>query len=211
MSPGVPVSAAWLKDLKGLRDFFVSDLSTLTAGQVSVRQCDARIPRDAGDFDDMEVNSLDNLRVLLEVWGTAEDPARGLLGFVLVPAWKLAPPAVYVIRTDRSSFLNQARHATELRVFAPLALGIRKYQNRQYDEAISPLCQGGRELEKVLAGAPQPSETQLRTDESALLSNVRKLISDAITKARLTPGNRYLLLKPQADGQFSCPKTGAVP
>jgi hypothetical protein len=204
-----PASAAKLKDLSGLRDFVVADLRNLTDGQASILRCDKRFPRDSSDFDDIEVNALDNQRVLLEVWGAVEDSAasQGSLGFVLVPAWKLTPSAVYVVPRNGASFLDQAKQGTELRAFAPLVRGIRAYRNNAYDESIPLLCRGAQQLEALLQKPSQPGEAALRAAEQSLLTNVGKIVSDAITKARVTPGSRYLLLRPTAQGQFSCPTT----
>lgn len=210
MTSAAPASAALSRGLSGLRDFVYSDLSALTVGQASVHRCDARFPRNEGEFDETEVSTLENLRVLLEVWGAADDPTRGRLGFVLVPAWKLTPPAVYVIRTGSSDFLAQARRVTEFRVFAPLALGIRAYQNQHYTEAIPPLCKGVHELDTLLVGPVSPAEKALRENENSLRTGVNKLISDAIARARVAPDSRYRLLQPPADGQFSCPGVGGV-
>lgn len=205
---GAAPNAALLKDLTGLRDFVVSDLITIAAGQASVRKCDNRFPADSADFDDLEVNTLDNLRVLLEVWGAAEDPAtgRGSLGFVLVPAWKPALHTVYVVRREGPNFLAQAKRGTELRVFAPLSIGIRTYKNQKYGDAIAPLCQGITELQALLTNQMPAADPALRANEASLLLSVRQIASDAIAKAR-APGNRFMLLKPGADGQFACPAT----
>jgi hypothetical protein len=196
------------KNLQGLRDFVVSDLTTLTAGHAAVCRCDRRFPLGSADFDDTEMNSLDNLRVLLEVWGVADDPAngRGVLGFVLVPAWQLTPPAVYVVKRGGASFLTEAKRGAELRAFAPLALGIRSYRNLQYDDAIPLLCQGTHQLDVLLAN-PSAIDPSLQSDVTKLLANVRKLTSDAIKSARRAPGSRYGLLQPTASGEFTCPHT----
>lgn len=200
-------SASLAKDLQGLRDFVVADLTTLTAGQASVRPC-GRFPQHGpDDWDDTEMNLLDNQRVLLEVWGAANDPAhrRGLLGFVLVPAWELTPPAVYIVSRNAADFLQEAKRGAELRAFAPLALGIRAYRNQQYNESIPPLCQGVHELDALLASPPGALEDPLRADLTTLLTNVRKIVSEAIKAARAKEGSRYILLRPGADGRFTCP------
>ncbi len=207
---GTPASPTLLKSLSGLRDFLVTDLNTLTAGQASVRRCNDRFPQDPGDFDDAELNSLDNLRVLLEVWGAVQDPVRerGILGFVLVPARPLAPPAVYVVRRDGRDFLAQAKRGTELRVFAPLALGIRAYQNRRYEESVPLLCQGAHELDTLLKKPASAADAPLRADQQTLLTKVRTVIDDAITRARSNPESRYMLLRPAPDNRFACPAAG---
>lgn len=203
---GAPPSAAQLKDLTGLRDFVVSDLTTLAGAQASVRRCDNRFPADSGDFDDSEVDSLDNLRVLLEVWGSAEEVAtgRGLLGFVLVPAWTPSLHTVYVVRRDGPNFLAQAKRGTELRVFAPLSIGLRTYKNKNYADAVSPLCQGITELQTLLSQPSAGADASLQASETNLLINARQIASDAIEKAR-APGSRFTLLKPDSHGQFTCP------
>jgi hypothetical protein len=205
-----PASAVLLRNLSGLRDFIVRDLNTLTGGQASILICKDRFPSDPGDFDDREVNSLDNLRVLLEVWGAIQDPAtgQGVLGFVLVPARPLSPPAVFMVRRSAPNFLTQAKRGLELRAFAPLALGIRAYQNKLYEESVPNLCQGAHELDGMLKMSGATMDAALRSAEEKLLITTRTTASDAIKQARTDPHSRYGILRPQADGTFVCPTAG---
>jgi hypothetical protein len=195
------------KKVTGLRDFAVGDLRVLMAGKALVRPCQGRIPRDAGDFDDLEMELLDNGRVLLEVWASVEDPAvkRSVLGFVLVPTSAMASKAVYTMPRAGADFLAEARLGTELRVFAPLALGLRAYKNQRYEDSIGPLCQGIHQLGVVLGGAARPEEAALRADEQVLLGAVRKIAADAIAKAHANPQSPYSLWTPGSDGAFACP------
>lgn len=203
---GTAPGAAHIKDLTGLRDFIVSDLTTLAGAQASVRRCDNRFPADSGDFDDPEVDSLDNLRVLLEVWGSAEDVAGGhaMLGFVLVPAWTTSLHSVYVVHRDGHNFLEEAKRGAELRVFAPLSIGLRTYRNKSYEDAIAPLCQGISELQVLLSQPSAGADPALQASEANLLAHASLIASDAIAHAR-TPHSRFMLLKPDANGQFACP------
>jgi hypothetical protein len=205
---GATPSAALQRHLTGLREFVVNDLNNLTAGQASVRRCDGRNPTDAGDFDDLELRSLNNLRVLLEVWGVAEDGVSGgggSLGFVLIQARTFSPLAVYTVRRDGHDFLAQAKLGTELRVFAPLALGMREFSNKHFEASIPLLCQGIHELSGLVSGPVRATEATLRADEKLLLTNLRKVVSDAIVGARIKTSSPYALLHPTTDGQFACP------
>jgi hypothetical protein len=204
---GTRPSAAMQRNLIGLREFAVTDLKTLTAGQASVRRCDGRFPSDEGDFDDLEFGSLDGLRVLLEVWGVPEDSVGGggSLGFVLVQARTLAPPAVYTVPRKGQDFLAQAKLGTELRMFAPLALGMREFGNKNFEGSVPLLCQGMHELNTVVSGPIKATEVALRANETLLLTKLHKVVSDAIVGARVKSNSRYKLLQPAADGLFACP------
>lgn len=144
------------------------------------------------------------------MWGAVQDPVRGLgiLGFVIVPARPLAPPAVYMVRRDGPDFLAQARRGTELRVFATLALGIRAYQNRSYEQSVPMLCQGAYELDALLKKPASASDAPVRSEQQTLLTKVRTIISDAIRQAQSNPGSRYMLLRPASDNTFACPIAG---
>ena len=207
-----PASPAQTKKMGGLRDFIVENLRTMSKGRASVAPCAGRFPSDASVFTDDEFDSLDRLRVLLEVWGAVEDPVReqGALGFVLVPARQVSPPAVFVFRRTGGSFLSQADQGAKLQVFTPVVLGLIDYQNLKYEDAIPNLCQGQHKLTDIINSADPNADPQSLTDQKKLLSELRRIISDAITKGRSDPGSRYQLLKPGADHTFSCPVAGGL-
>jgi len=206
-SSNTPASPALARKMGGLRDFIVENLRTMSKGRASVMPCLGRFPGDASAFTDDEFGSLDNLRVLLEVWGAVEDSAggRGALGFVLVPARQLAPPAVFVFRRASADFLSQAKQGAKLEVFTPIALGILDYQNLKYEDAIPNLCVGVNKLADVANSADANSDQQTIADQNKLLTELRRIVNDAITKARSDPNSRYQLLKAAPGNVFLCP------
>jgi hypothetical protein len=207
-----PASTSQAKKMGGLRDFIVENLRTMSKGRASVVPCIGRFPSDASLFTDDEFDSLDRLRVLLEVWGAVEDPVReqGALGFVLVPARQVSPPAVFVFRRTGGSFLSQAGQGAKLQVFTPVVLGLIDYQNLKYEEAIPNLCEGQHKLTDVINSASPSADPQSLPDQKKLLAELRRITSDAIMKARSDPGSRYQLLKPGPDHTFSCPLAGGL-
>lgn len=208
----MPATPALTRKMGGLRDFIVENLRTMSAGRASVIPCTGRFPSDASAFTDDEFASLDNMRVLLEVWGAVEDPVskRGALGFVLVPARQVAPPAVFVFRGESSDFLSQVQQGAKLGVFTPIALGIHDYQNLKYEDAIPNLCVGVNKLGDVINSASSDSDQEMLTSQKKLLSELRRIVNDAVTKARSNPNSRYRLLTAGPGGIFSCPVAGGL-
>jgi hypothetical protein len=205
--PGSPASNAQIQQkLQSVHNFLVANLKVSAGENASVRDCGKRFPSDASDFDNLEFDGLDNLRVVLEVWGVLEDPARGsgAIGFALVPAHPLTPPAVYVVPS--ANLLNSLRQGKQMSGFAPLVLGIRHYQNKRYADAVPLLCGGAQQLEAVLSGQNAFGDAAFRTRQQELLKKVKEVTDIAIREARKTPGSPFALLSPASDGSFACPQ-----
>ncbi len=205
--PGNPVSSVKTKQkLQSIRKFLSDNLKVSAGENASVRDCGKRFPSDASDFDEPEFDGLENLRVVLEVWGVLEDPSRGsgTIGFALVPARPLIPPAVYVLPSD--NLLNSFRQGKQMSGFAPLVLGIRHYQNKKHADAVPLLCGGAHQLEAVLSGQSALGDTAFRARQQALLKKVKEITDSAIREARKVPGSPFALLSPAGDGTFACPQ-----
>jgi hypothetical protein len=192
--------------LRSVHNFLFTNLKISAGENASVRDCGARFPSDASDFDKLEFDGLENLRVVLEVWGVLEDPARGsgAIGFALVPARPLTPPAVYVVPS--TNLLNSLRQGKQLSAFAPLVLGIRHYQNKRYADAVPLLCGGAQQLDAVLSGQNALGDPAFRFRQQELLKKVKEVTDIAIREARKTPGSRFALWSPANDGTFACPQ-----
>jgi hypothetical protein len=209
-----PPSAEVRKTLQAIRRILTENLtmsakvasSGTSATELGVRDCGQRFPRDASDFDDHQFDSLDNLRVILEVWGVLDNSAKGsgAIGFALVPARPLAPPAVYVVPSP--NLLNSLRQGTQVSAFAPLVLGIRRFQNHAYAEAVPLLCSGMGQLAPVLNDQSALSDPAFRTRQQALVASLNGIINSSIVEARKISGSPYNLLTPANNGTFACPR-----
>jgi len=196
--------AAAQAKLQTIHRFLYENLRATSGDSASVRNCGKRYPNDPADFDSTEFDGLDTLRVVLEVWGVLDDPAKGSgsLGFVLIPAHALAPPAVYVVPT--ANLLNSLRAGRQMTAFAPLVLGISQYQNGHYAEAVALLCAGSQQLTSVVAGQSALGGGAFQSRQQDLMKKVREITDKAIREARKTPGSPFLTWKPTSDGTFAC-------
>jgi len=195
-----------LEKLQSIHKFLTENLKASSEDKASVRDCGKRFPTDPTDFDSTEFDGLDNLRVVLEVWGVLDDPIRGSgsLGFALVPARPIAPPAVYVVPiTDLLSSFRQGR---QMSAFAPLVLGIRQYQNKNYADAVPLLCSGAQQLNSISTGQSPVSDAAFRIHQQELMKKVKEITDSSIREARKTPGSPFVLLTPSSDGTFVCPR-----
>jgi hypothetical protein len=181
-------------------------LRASSGDNASVRDCGKRHPNDPSDFDSTEFDGLDNLRVVLEVWGVLNDPAKGSgsLGFALIPAHSLAPPAVYVIPS--ANLLNSLRQGRQMSAFAPLVFGISQYQNRNYASAVPLLCAGTQQLNSVLTGQSALGDAAFLSHQQELMKKVREITDKAVREARKTQGSPFGLWNPASDGTFVCPR-----
>lgn len=199
-------SAKVQEKLQSIHKFLSENLKASSNDKASVRDCGKRFPNDPSDFDSTEFDGLDNLRVVLEVWGVLDDPARGsgTLGFALVPARPIAPPAVYVIPI--TDLLNSLRQGRQMSAFAPLVLGIRQYQNKSYADAVPLLCAGTQQLHSILTGQAALGDSTFRARQQELMQKVKEITDTAIREARKTPGSPFALLTPSSDGTYVCPQ-----
>lgn len=198
-------SARVREKVQGIHKFLSENLKASSGDKASVRDCGKRFPSDSADFDNKEFDGLDNLRVVLEVWGMLDDPVKGSgsLGFALVPARPIAPPAVYVVPS--ANLLNSLRQGKQMSAFAPLVLGIRQYQNKNYADAVPLLCAGTQQLNSVLTGQSALGDDAFRTRQRELMKKVKEITDSAIREARRTPGSPFGLWNPTSDGTFLCP------
>jgi hypothetical protein len=199
-----------VRRIRGIRDILESNLKVSLGAKVVVRRCDNRFPTGIDDFDGEQLDSLENLRVLLEVWGVLQDSTQGQgsLGFVLVPARTFSSPAVYLVSTSRGTdLLAQTRKGLELRVFGPLALGMREYQNKRYEASIPLLCQGAHDLSTLLK-RNGVTDAAARVDQETLLKQLTGVVDTAVKNARKDPTSKYQLLTPNAQNGFECPASG---
>ena len=192
--------------LLSVHRFLSENLKASSGDMASVRDCGKRFPTDPSDFDSTEFDGLDNRRVVLEVWGVLDDPAKGSgsLGFALVPARPIAPPAIYVIRID--DLLTSLRQGKQMSAFAPLVLGIRQYQNRNYADAVPLLCAGTQQLKSILTGVAAPGDSTFRAHQQDLLQRISTITDSSIKEARKAPGSPFALLSPNSSGTFVCPQ-----
>jgi len=158
--------------------------------KVDVVPCDKqRAPQQTSDFTKKEIQSLDQSRVVLELWGFVIDPAsgRGQLGYALVSATsqKIADPAVYtlnrVLGTNPETVQKAISKDPLLVAYATIAVGTRLYQNREYTSAASYLCSGAVKLKKVVVkeSASTGSATFV-AEQKSLLNGVIDLRAQAL-------------------------------
>jgi hypothetical protein len=190
--------------LQTLHAFLSENLKASTGPDVSVRDCGKRFPSDPSDFDRTEFEGLGNMRVVLEVWGSLEDPVKGSgsIGFVLVPARPLAPPAVYVVPS--ANLLSSLRQGRQMSAFAPLVLGISRYQNQDYPGAVSLLCAGAQQVNSVLNQPAAAANPAFLTQQRALMQKVKEMTDNAIREARKKDSSFEVY--PISDGIYVCPK-----
>lgn len=192
--------------LESIRTFLRENLKASSGVNASVRDCGHRYPTNPSDFNATEFDELDNMRVVLEVWGALDGPTKdsGSLGFALVPARSLAPPAVYIVPSP--NLLSSLRKGKQISAFAPLVFGISQFQNRKYDSAVPLLCAGLRQLDLVTSGQRQIDAAGFVASQKELLKQVQKMADRAIQESRKTPGSPYIAMTPGSDGSFSCPR-----
>ena len=192
--------------LQSIRKFLSDNLKLSSGEDASVRDCGKRFPNDTQDFDATEFDSLKNLRVVLEVWGVLEDPARGTgkIGFALLPARPLAAPAVYFVPS--TNMLSALRQGQQMTAFAPLVLGIRRYQDQHYDEAVPLLCKGTKQLNALVSGASALGDATFRARQQELLVKIKTMTDDAVLKAGNIPGSNVAASKAANGGTFACPE-----
>jgi hypothetical protein len=199
-------SASVQARLQSIHKFLSENLRASSGDNASVRDCGNRHPNDSSDFDSTEFDGLDNLRVVLEVWGELDDPAKGSgsLGFALIPAHSIAPPAVYVIRS--ANLLSSLRQGRQMSAFAPLVFGISQFQNRNYANAVPLLCAGTQQLNSVLTGQSALGDAAFLSRQQELMKRVREITDRAVKEARKTQGSPFGLWNPTSDGTFVCPR-----
>jgi len=90
--------------------------------------------------------------------------------------------------------------------FAPLVLGIRQYQNRNYADAVLLLCTGTQQLDSVLGGQAALGDTAFRARQQALMKKVKEITDAAIREAKKAPDSPYQVWTPSIDGTFACPQ-----
>lgn len=192
--------------LQSIHTFLFENLRASSGDNGSVRDCGKRYPNDPSDFNTTEFDGLDNLRVVLEVWGVLDGSAKesGSLGFALVPAHSIAPPAVYVIPS--TNLLNSLRQGRQMGAFAPLVFGISQYQNGMYASAVPLLCDGTQQLNLVMTGQSALGDAALLSRQQELLKKVREMTDKAIREARKAPNSPYGPWNPSSDGTFVCPR-----
>lgn len=190
-----------------LRNAFFNDLSSTLQDRASIKRCDGRFPLDTSDFDDTQVDSLNDLRVVLEMWTAVRDQvtADGEFGFVLVPARSFAPPAVFVVKDNFQRDVNSIlKRNKQLQAFAPVVLGTRYYQNHSYLDALPLLCQGRTQLQAMISGPPQ--EAPLLQKEKDLLGKLDEVIDDSYRQEKASGEAQFAALSPDDDGRYRCPK-----
>lgn len=192
--------------LESIRTFLRENLKASSGVNASVRDCGHRYPTNPSDFNATEFDELDNMRVVLEVWGALDGPTKssGSLGFALVPAHSLAPPAVYIVPSP--NLLSSLRSGKQVSAFAPLVFGISQFQNRKYDSAVPLLCAGLRQVDLVISGQSQINAAGFAESQRELVKQVQKMADRAIQESRKTPGSPYITMTPGSDGSFSCPR-----
>lgn len=205
-----PTSQQIRNRLEALRGFIAQRLAIELGNQAQSRRCENRYPTDISDYTDDEYESLDAMRVVLEIWGSINSGGSNTssLGFFLVPVRPNLPPAVFVVHDQllAANLLASFKSTSLLEAFAPIVLGARLMQNRD-PRAIPLLCQGAHALGVALAGQSFHRADPLATPAAQqLLSTVRQLASDAIAEQK-TAGNRsFALTQPRPDGRYTCPK-----
>jgi hypothetical protein len=206
VADGSSVDAKVQARLQSIHKFLSENLKASSGDNGSVRDCGKRHPKDSSDFDSTEFNGLDNLRVVLEVWGVLDGLVKesGSLGFALVPAHSIAPPAVYVVPS--ANLLSSLRQGRQMGAFAPLVFGISQYQNGNFAGAVPLLCAGSQQLDLMVTGQSTFGDATFLSRQQQLLKKVRELTDKAIKEARKTPGSAYGALTPTSDGTFACPR-----
>ena len=102
--------------------------------------------------------------------------------------------------------LHSLRQGKQVSTFAPLVLGIRQYQNKNYASAVPLLCAGTQELIFVLTGQSAFGDPAFLARSQDLVKKMKEITDTAIREARRMPGSPYTLLSPGRDGTFVCPQ-----
>jgi hypothetical protein len=206
VTDGTSGSASMQARLQTIHTFLTENLKHSSGDIGSVRDCGKRHPNDPSDFNSTELDELDNMRVVLEVWGVVDGPQKksGSLGFALVPAHSIAPPAVYVIPS--ANLLNSLTQGRQLSAFAPLVFGISQFQNGDYAGAVPLLCAGTQQLNFVITGQSALGNAPFLTRLQELLKKTKEMTDKSIREAKKTPRSRYALLTPSSNGTFICPQ-----
>jgi hypothetical protein len=193
---------------KYLRNALFNELSNSWEGRASVQRCDRRFPNNPGEFDDTQVGSLNNMRVVLEVWTAINDVAEadGEFGFVLVPTRSIIPP-VFVVKDKFQGDVNSIlKRNQELQAFAPIVLGTRLYQNHGYIDALQFLCQGHTQLQSTVLRHSSTPNSLLSQREKELLTQLDAVIDDSYRQAKASGEAQYSALSPDSSGKYKCPE-----
>jgi len=206
VTDGSSGSASLQAKLQTIHTFLSENLKHSSGDIGSVRDCGKRHPNDPSDFNSTELDQLDNMRVVLEVWGVVDGPAKksGSLGFALVPAHSIAPPAVYVIPS--ADLLNSLTQGKQLSAFAPLVFGISQFQNGNYASAVPLLSAGTQQLSFVITGQSALGNAPFLSRLQELQKKIREMTDKSIREAKKAPGSRYGPLTPSGDGTYVCPQ-----
>lgn len=183
--------------------------------RLATAECPNRIPRDRTEFDRRTVTDLNDLNVVLEIWGAvAPSPIdaqrqEARIEFALISLLRFEPAATafFEVAFPRrgSDALGELLLAepTELRALTALAVARRLHEDGRYDAAKRAYCEAHSHLGAVSVAVPQEQAAWTALRQLAL-TGAGKVIADARADADYHGGLR--LLQP---GQPAC--AGAAP
>lgn len=199
-----------------IRSYFESlnaELQSEDARLVELVPCNKeRSPTDADVFTTDEIGILDTHRVILEVWGNLNpQKGTGLMGYVLVPHGKTVTPVVFVhgrtlMAPTGSTRKPIFRENPELMAYTHIVIGIRSFNNQDFDEASSHLCKGKILLQSAINPIKNSTETSERlfvSRQQQLIGEIQALATEAVTRTNPNSGTRAALTAPTAS--FQCP------
>jgi hypothetical protein len=185
----------------------VEKLAVEQGGEIVSVPCSGRRPRGELDFDRRLVEALNNNNVVLEIWGSYDQPggpksnaAPALLRFVLVPvryyehflSHSSTLGGVYVVAYEPMSGSRPAiavfEESSELRASVSLSMALKKIKEGHNELAIQYLCQTELSLRQPDSRIPQ-------AQRDALLNYTHSLEDSALPRDNTKVAS---LLTPQA-------------
>jgi hypothetical protein len=192
LGPGTQ-SAQLLRDrLRQKVQFDLANIQLETSPQLLVVPCRERVPQDVTDFNPTIVDSLNNQRVLVEIWGqiqarTGVSLQRAQLNFTLVPVShydRLVVPAggfttAYQQRLNGNpdDLVKLFGEFSDLKAYVSIAAGVKSLKEHDYTQAFACFCRAGSLLRQPAAGM----DPAVRT---SLIRYLDQKVNEAFTQAR---------------------------
>ncbi|HEY3051965.1 MAG TPA: hypothetical protein VGK04_01100 [Thermoanaerobaculia bacterium] len=169
--------------------------------------CAERAP-ESSDFDSMQVEWLNNRKVVMELWGTIDDAGNkkydANVNVAVIPASVVAlakakPPAIFTLServaetATPDELLNIFRKYRQVSAYALIGVGLRaKEEPNGWNAAYDYLCKGRAELQPLA-----------RPQDQALLQYVTAQVDQVVRGAQNDPNyvGDFKLLPPNAKGE----------
>ncbi|HUI56582.1 MAG TPA: hypothetical protein VLY04_16515 [Bryobacteraceae bacterium] len=189
--PGGQTTTLLRDRLRQKVQFDLSAIQLETTPQMVLVPCRDRAPQDVTDFNPVIVDSLNDHRVLVEVWGQIEAHAglsvqRAQLNFTVVPVnfydRPVVPPGGFSTAYQRriggnpDELVKIFGDFSDLKAYVSIAAGVKSLKEHDYDQAFQCFCRA----DALLAQPPTGMEPAVR---ASLVKYVNQEVNNAFTQA----------------------------